>query len=125
MTKVAVYERKVANMVEIVGENLMVDIRGVQRAKWLSAMKIPLDHVLGAEVDPEIQRKYWKAWVLPYNSRVPEPGVRFYNPRLGNRQKAIVIWLKEEVCERLVVEVQDPAAVVAMINQTVEASTQQ
>jgi len=125
MTKVAVYERKVANVVEIVGENLMVDVRGVQRAKWLSAMKIPLDHVLGAEVDPEIQRMYWKAWVSSYNSRVPKPGVRFYNPRLGNRQKAIVIWLKDEACEHLVVEVQDPDAGVAMINQAVEALRKQ
>ena len=31
MTKVAVYEREVANVVEIVGENLMVDVRGVQK----------------------------------------------------------------------------------------------
>jgi hypothetical protein len=122
MTKVAVHEREVTNVVEIVGENLMVDVRGVQKMMMLlPTMKFPLNHVLGAEADPEIQRKFWKAWVLSYNSRVPEPGVRFYNPRLGNRQKAIVIWLKDEVCERLVVEVQDPAAVVEMINQAIEA----
>jgi hypothetical protein len=125
MTKVAVYEREVANVVEIVGENLMVDVRGVQKMMLLPTMKIPLNHVMGAEADPEIQRKYWKAWILPRASRIPEPGVKFYNPRLGNRQKAIVIWLKEEVCERLVVEVQDPSAIVEMINQVVEASTQQ
>jgi hypothetical protein len=54
MTKVAVYEREVANVVEIVGENLMVDVRGVQKMMLLPTMKIPLNHVMGAEADPEI-----------------------------------------------------------------------
>ena len=31
---------------------------------FVPTMKIPLSHVLGAEADPEIERRLWKAWVL-------------------------------------------------------------
>ena len=116
-----VKEVKVANTVEIVGDNLMVNGRGRERlTTFLPTVKIPLDHVLGTEKDPEIQKKLWRARALGQgNACIVEPGVRFYNPRRGNREKAIVIRLKDDVCERLVVEVQDPNAVVAMINQAV------
>ncbi len=52
----------------------------------------------------------------------PDPEVRFYNPRHYCAQKAIVIHLREETCERLVVEVQDPEGVVEQIIRGVGAS---
>ncbi len=118
-------EVKVANTVEVVGETLVVNVKRSKLAVFLPTMKIPLDHVLGAEADPEIERRLWRAWVLGKYSEhcVPEPGVRFYNPRHFYAHKAIVIWLKDEVCERLVVEVQDPEAAVAKINQAVGAAS--
>lgn len=121
-TKVSARESKVANVVEIVRGDLRVDVRGAQKARtFLPTIKFSLDHVLGAELDPEIERKFWRSWVLVSANRVPAPGVKFYNPRLGNSHKAIVIWLKDEPYERLVVEVEEPTAVVAMINEVVEA----
>jgi len=114
------------NTVEISGENLRVNVKERNSASTLllPTMNIPLEHVLGAEAAPEIQRKFWKTWVSigAAAARVPEqPGVKFYNPRHGNRQKAIAIHLKDDVSERLVVEVEDPEAVAAMVNQAVEA----
>ncbi len=113
------------NTVEISGENLRLNVKERKRASTLllPTMNIPLEHVLGAEAAPEIQRKFWKTWIsIGAAARVAEqPAVKFYNPRHGNRQKAIAIDLKNDVCERLVVEVEDPEAVAAMVNQAVEA----
>ena len=112
------------NTVEISGENLRVNVKERKSASTLllPTMKIPLEHVLGAEAAPETQRKFWKTWVsIGAAARAAERGVKFYNPRHGNRQKAIAIHLKDDVCERLVVEVEDPEAVAAMVNQAVEA----
>ena len=116
------------NTVEIHGENLVVNVTSRQgRSMYLPTMKIPLGHVLDATADPEIERKYWRAWAFGrglYCFQKPVPGpseVTFYNPRHGFHENAIVIRLKDEPCERLVVEVQDPEAVVAQINQAVGA----
>jgi hypothetical protein len=113
------------NTVEIGGENLRVNVKERKGASTLllPTMNIRLEHVLGAEAAPEIQRKFWKTWIsIGAAARAAERGVRFYNPRHGNRQKAIAIHLKDDgVCERLVVEVEDPEAVAAMVNQAVEA----
>lgn len=67
----------------------------------------------------------WRAWALGAQSkhRVPEPGVKFYNPRHFFAHKAVVIRLKDEGYERLAVEVQDPEGVVAQINEAVGSSS--
>jgi hypothetical protein len=121
-TVIEAKEVKVANTVEIVGENLLINSKDA----FLPTVKIPLDHVLGVQADPEIERELRKAWAFGRRglyclNGAAEPGVRFYNPRFGNREKAIVIRLKDYVCERYVVEVQEPEAVVATINQAVKA----
>ena len=80
---------EVANTVEIVGGDLRINAKG----KFLPTVKVALDHVLGAEADPEIERKLWRAWAfgrrgsLYCSHGVAEPGVRFYNPRFGNRKR--------------------------------------
>ncbi len=111
----------VNSFVEVRGDTLVVNVKKrYKTSMFVPTIKIPLNHVLGAKADPEIERKLWRAWVLGKGiASVPEPGTRFYNPRHGLSQKAVVIRLKDELCERLVVEVQDPAEVVAQINQAV------
>ena len=118
-------ELRVANTVEVRGDNLLVNVRGRDKASmFVPTMTIPLDHVLGAEADPEIERRLWRAWVFGRHGEYcsPEPGVRFYNPRHYCAHKAIVIRLQEESCERLVVEVEDPEGVLERINREVGAS---
>ena len=121
-------ERKaieVVNTVEVHGETLVINVnKRAGSAMFKPTMKIPLDHVLGAEADPDIERKLWKAWVFGTHGEycTPEPGVRFYNPRHWCAHKAIVISLQGETCERLVVEVEDPEGAVERVNRAVGAS---
>jgi hypothetical protein len=117
---------RAANTVEVRGETLVVNVQGRNRSSmFVPTMRFPLDHVLGAEADPDIERKLWRALVLmkskPGAYCAPDPDVRFYNPRHLLAHKAIVIRLRDETCERLVVEVEDPEGVVERVNRAVEA----
>ncbi len=121
-------EIRVANTIEVRGQTLVVNVEGRDKSSmFVSTLKFPLDHVLGAEADPDIERKLWRAWVLreskPGTYCAPDPDVRFYNPRHYCAHKAIVIRLQDETCERLVVEVEDPEDVVERVNQAIEVST--
>jgi hypothetical protein len=110
----------VPTYVEVHGDHLVVDVTGTEKAmKLLSRLHIPLEHVQGAEADPEIEHTLWRGWRIP---GVHLPGVRFYDVH-GHPDKTIVIHLKDETHDRLIVEVQDPAEVVAKINDAVGASS--
>ena len=116
----------VNSSVDVRGDTLVVNVKKRDKASMFTpTMKIPLAHVLGAEADPQIVRTQWRAWVLrefkPGTYEAPDPAVRFYNPRHFLAHKAIVIRLKDEGYERLVVEVEDPDSVVERINNAVGA----
>jgi hypothetical protein len=107
---------EVPTYVEVHEDYLVVDVRGVEKAmKLLSRLRIPLEHVQGAEADPAIEHTLWRGWRMP---GVHLPGVRFYDVH-GHRDKTIVIHLKDETYDRMIVEVPDPAVVVAKINDAV------
>ena len=126
---------EVCNTLEVRGKTLVVNVN--KRDKWSTytpTVTIPLEHVLGAEADPEIEREMWRAWVFGRHSwwrsqifgidgeyRLPDPEVRFYNPRHSCADKAVVVRLRDEDYERLVVEVEDPEGAVGRINRAVEA----
>src|SRR3712207_9450096 len=64
-------EHVVNSVVEVRGDTLVVNVKNRDKASmFIPTMKIPLDHVLGAEADPEIERKLWRRWVL----RSSKPG---------------------------------------------------
>ena len=87
-------------------DDLVINIRGVERAmSFLSTLRIPLEHVRGAEADPQIEHTLWRGWRLP---GIQIPGVRFYDVH-GHRDKTIVVHLHDETHDRLVVGVPDPA----------------
>jgi hypothetical protein len=126
---------EVCNTLEVHGTNLVVNVN--KRDKWSTytpTVTIPLEHVLGAEADPQIERTMWRAWAFGrpgfWRSRIfgddgghhaPDPGVRFYNPRHSCADKAVVVRLQDENYEWLVVEVEDPDGAVERINRAVEA----
>jgi hypothetical protein len=130
---------EVCNTLEVRGTNLVVNVN--KRDKWSTytpTVTIPLEHVLGAEADPEIERTMWRAWAFGRHSwwrsqifgtdgeyRLPDPGVRFYNPRHSCAGKAVVVRLRGEAYERLVVEVEDTEGAVERINRAVGASAHQ
>jgi hypothetical protein len=110
---------EVPTYVDVHDDHLLVDVRGTEKAMTLlSRLSIPLEHVQGAEADPQIEHTLWRGWRIP---GVHLPGVRFYDVH-GHREKTIVIHLKDETHDRLIVEVEDPAEVVARINDAVGAS---
>ncbi|HEV3476106.1 MAG TPA: hypothetical protein VG127_01365 [Rubrobacteraceae bacterium] len=111
---------EVPTYVEVHGDILVVDVTGTEKAmKLLTRLHIPLEHVEGAEADPEIEHTLWRVWRIP---GVHLPGVRFYDVH-GHPDKTVVIHLKDETYDRLIVEVQDPAETVAKINDAVGASS--
>jgi hypothetical protein len=111
---------EIPTFVEVHEDHIVVDVRGTDKAfTLLSRLRIPVEHVVRAEADPNIEWSVWRGWRVP---GVHVPGVRFYDMH-GHRDKTIVIWLKDETYDRLIVEVQYPGEVVAKINDAVEGST--
>jgi ribosomal protein L29 len=107
-------EVDVPTYVEVHEDHLVVDVRGREKLlSMLSRLYIPLEHVQGAEADPEIEHTLWRGWRIP---GVHLAGVRFFDVH-GRRDKTIVIHLKDETYGRLIVEVQDPAETVTKINE--------
>jgi hypothetical protein len=90
---------EVPTHVDVHGDHLVVSVRGI-------------------EADPEIEHTLWRGWRVP---GVHLPGVRFYDVH-GHRDKTIVIHLKDETYNRLVVEVADPAEVVTRVNEALDAA---
>jgi hypothetical protein len=66
---------------------------------------------------------FWRSRIFGEDGghRAPDPGVRFYNPRHSCAGKAVVVRLRDEDYERLVVEVEDPEGAVERINRAVGA----
>ena len=126
---------EVCNTLEVRGKTLVVNVNKRDGSStYKPTVTIPLEHVLGAEADPEIERTMWRAWAFGrpgfWRSRIfgtdgeyrlPDPGVRFYNPRHSCADKAVVVRLQDEAYERLVVEVEDPEVAVGRINRAVGA----
>ncbi len=81
----------------------------------LGSIKIPLAHVARAEADPKVPWEVRRGWRIP---GVKVAGVRFYACQ-GRRDRTLVIWLKDEIYERLITEVDDPAKVAETINDAV------
>jgi hypothetical protein len=116
--------------VEIEGQTLIVMIKGWHKL-WAmkSQLRYPLDHVRGAEIDSETAEKpvglrspgAFIPSVLTAGSYRGPAGWDFWDVR--NPAKAIVINLINENYHRLIVEVDDPVAVVDLINQELAAAS--
>ena len=109
---------KVSSYVEVQGDHLLVNVKTRDKQiMLLSSMKIPLEHVIRAEADPNVEWDVWRGCRLP---GIKVPGVQFYAMH-GRRDKTLVIWLEHESCERLITEVEDPVEVAEKINEAVGA----
>jgi hypothetical protein len=113
--------------VELTRDTLIVHVRGMDRLWSLkSRLEIPLSHVLDAEADTQVAREWQKGLRAP-GTHVPgviTAGTFFQH---GDRvfwdvhdpEKTIVIRLADERYARLVIEVEDPTATVAAIEEAV------
>lgn len=110
--------------ISVQGQDLVVEMNGLDKLWSLkSKLTIPLAHVRGATIDPGILGE-------PKGIRAPGthlPGVitagTFHQDgekvfwAVRDALKAVVVELADEHYTRLVVEVDDPRAVVAMVEQ--------
>ena len=109
--------------VELAEGTLSIHVLGMDRLWALrSHLEIPLSHVLGAEADPEVARKWWQG-LRSGGTQVPgvimadtfhQEGERVFWD-VHDPEKAIVIRLRDEKYARLVIEVEDPPTTVAAI----------
>jgi len=68
-------QAKIPTFVEVHGDHLVVDRRGWDKmVKLLGRLTIPLDHVVRAEADANIEWAVWRGWRVP---GVRVPGVFF------------------------------------------------
>jgi hypothetical protein len=109
--------------VELTENALIVHVLGMDRLWALkSRLEIPLSHVVGAEVDPEIARE-WHKGIRAGGTHVPgvitagtfyQEGERVFWD-VHDPEKTLVIRLRDERYARLVIEVEDPRATAAAI----------
>ena len=109
--------------VELTENALIVHVRGMDRLWTLkSSLEVPLSHVVGAEVDPEVARG-WRKGIRAAGTHVPgvitagtfyQEGERVFWD-VHDPQKTVVIQLRDERYARLVIEVEDPRATAAAI----------
>ena len=103
--------------------NLLVNVRGADKLwAFKGSIEIPLHHVAGIRTDPSMARVWWHGWKIPGTSI---PGVitagTFYQDGkrifwdVHDTDNAVVIELRDEHYDRLVVEVADPNAAVALV----------
>ena len=112
------------NTVRIEGDRLVVEPRGLDRLWALRRrIEVPLAHVAGATYDPGAHRE---PKGLRIGTRLPGKTAgtfrrggekTFYN--LGRSEQTVVIELRDEDYTRLVVDVEEPRALVSRINQVV------
>ena len=116
--------------VELAQDALIVHVEGMDRLFALrSRLEVPLSHVEGAEADPEEARMRWHG-IMERGIWVPGPitaGTYYQEGELvfwdvHDPEKTVVIRLKDERYRRLVIEVEDPEATVARVNEATGAS---
>jgi hypothetical protein len=102
----------------ISGGNLELHVLGIDRLWALkSCLEIPLQHVAGIRADPEVARGWWHGIRMPGTEI---PGVltagTFYQQGkkvfwdVHNPENTVVIELRDERYDELIVEVADPLA---------------
>jgi hypothetical protein len=118
--------------IELTESMLIVHMKGVHKILALkSQLEIPLTHVVGAEIDPAVVEQWghpnWKGvrigtglpGVILAGNVLLEGQWAFWD--VNDPHKAITIRLADEHYTKLVIEVADPAADVARIEEAVRA----
>jgi len=116
--------------VELAEDALIVHVRGMDRLFALtSRLEVPLSHVVGAEADPEEAHRWWQG-IRTGGTHVPgviTAGTFYQEGERGfwdvhKPEKTGVIQLRDERYSRLVIEVEDPEAAIARVNEAARAS---
>ena len=113
--------------VTIEGDRVRFEVEGWDKL-WAmrSQLEIPLAHVLAVRADPEPTRGWWHGLRLP-GTQIPgiitagsfyqSDGFVFFD--VHNPDNTVVIDLEHEHYKRLVIEVEDPHATVALLQSAI------
>jgi len=89
-----------------------------------SELEIPLTHITDVEIDPDQARRWWHGFKLLGTDAPPvfTAGTFFYHHELvfwevNDPAKTIIVSLPHEFYKKLIIEVADPPATVAMLKQ--------
>lgn len=118
--------------IELTENTLIVHVKGIHRILALkSRLEIPLAHVVGAEIDPAVVEQWGKVNLKGAKVGTSLPGVikagnflldgqwSFWD--VNNPQQAITVKLTDEYYSKLVIEVADPSAAVAKIEDAIRS----
>ena len=114
-------------MVEIQpqGDVVVFNVQGMHKLWALkSQLTIPRAHIRGARQDAEAVNRWWKGWRV--GTHVPgllTAGTFYFEGQqifwdVANVDHAIIIDLLDEDYHQLIIEVADPAAVLALLGPT-------
>lgn len=107
----------------ISGGNLVVHVRGADQLwAFKSSLEIPLVHIANIKADPAVARGWWHGIRMP-GTNVPgvlTAGTFYQDGRrvfwdVHNPDNTVVIELKDERYQELIVEVADPKAAVELV----------
>ena len=109
--------------VTIDGDRAVFEVEGIDKLWALrSRLEIPLEHVLGAEHDPEQVGRWWHGFKI-LGTDFPGLfafGTFYYHGELvfwdvRRFEQTVIVSLAHERYKKLIIEVADPASVVALI----------
>ena len=107
----------------ISGGNLVLHVRGADKLwAFKSSLEIPVAHVAEVRADPAIARAWWHGIRMPGTSipGVLTAGTFYQDGRrvfwdVHNPDQTVVIGLKDERYNELIIEVADPNAAVELV----------
>jgi hypothetical protein len=115
--------------VSVDGDRVAFQVEGLDKLWALrSRLEIPLEHILGAEHDPEQVGRWWHGWKV-FGTDLPglfAAGTFFYQGELvfwdvRNPDSTIIVSLEHERYKKLIIEVADPSSAVALLTRTKRA----
>jgi hypothetical protein len=113
--------------VTVEGTTAVFEVQGLDKLWALkSRLAIPLAHIRDVRADPEIARGWWHGLRMPGTQL---PGVitagTFYQAGkrvfwdVHNAERTIVVGLRDERYDELVIEVEDPSSVISLLQSRI------
>ena len=106
--------------------NLILHVRGADQLRaFKSSLEIPLGHIVDIRADSSIARGWWHGLKLP-GTNIPgvlTAGTFYHDGKrvfwdVHNPENTVVIGLKDERYNELIVEVADPQVAVELVKAT-------
>jgi hypothetical protein len=106
--------------VSVEGDRAVFNVEGLHKLwSFRSRLEIPIEHITGAEVNPDQARRWWHGIKLLGTDAGPvfAAGMFFYHGELvfwdvNDPMNTIIVSLEHETYKKLIVEVADPASAV-------------